>query len=48
MSFTYKPKKKKRARTHGFLARTSTTSGKKVLQSRRRKGRAKLTVSKPR
>ncbi|MDD4661742.1 MAG: 50S ribosomal protein L34, partial [Candidatus Pacebacteria bacterium] len=22
MSFTYNPKKKKRARTHGFLART--------------------------
>ncbi len=48
MSFTYKPKKKKRARTHGFLARTATTSGKKILANRRRKGRAKLTVSKPR
>jgi large subunit ribosomal protein L34 len=48
MSFTYKPKKKKRARTHGFLARTATTSGKKILTNRRRKGRAKLTVSKPR
>lgn len=48
MSFTYKPKKKKRARTHGFLARTATTSGKKILQNRRRKGRSKLTVSKPR
>ncbi len=46
MSFTYNPKRKKRARTHGFLARTATTSGRKVLRSRRRKGRAKLTVSK--
>ncbi len=44
MSFTYNPKKKKRATTHGFLVRTGTTAGKKVIQRRRRKGRAKLSV----
>jgi large subunit ribosomal protein L34 len=46
MSVTYNPKKRKRAKTHGFLARTKTAGGKKVLQSRRRKGRAALAVQK--
>ncbi|MES2994491.1 MAG: 50S ribosomal protein L34 [Patescibacteria group bacterium] len=41
---TYQPKKRKRARTHGFRARTATPSGRKLLLRRRRKGRAKLTV----
>lgn len=41
---TYQPKKRKRATTHGFLARTATAGGKKVIQRRRRKGRAKLAV----
>ncbi len=44
MSFTYKPKKKKRARTHGFLKRSETKTGSQVLARRRRKGRAKLAV----
>jgi len=44
MSFTYKPKKKKRARTHGFLSRKKTKTGRQVVSRRRRKGRAKLTV----
>lgn len=43
---TYQPSKKKRATTHGFLVRSATTSGAKVLQARRRKGRAQLTVKK--
>jgi large subunit ribosomal protein L34 len=43
---TYQPSKKKRATTHGFLVRSGTTSGRKVLSQRRRKGRAKLTVKK--
>lgn len=42
---TYQPKKRKRAKTHGFRTRTKTTSGRKLLTRRRRKGRAKLTVS---
>jgi large subunit ribosomal protein L34 len=44
MSKTYQPKKKKRANTHGFLRRKKTKTGRQVLQNRRRKGRAKLTV----
>lgn len=44
MSVTYQPKKKKRARTHGFLKRSSTPSGKKILKARRHKGRKRLTV----
>ncbi len=44
MSVTYQPKKRKRAKTHGFLTRSKTTAGRKVVRSRRRKGRKKLTV----
>jgi len=44
MSFTYNPKKKKRARTHGFMKRKMTKTGRTVIKKRRRKGRAKLTV----
>lgn len=39
-----KLKKIKRARKHGFLSRSKTGGGKKVLSSRRSKGRKKLTV----
>ncbi len=41
---TYQPKKRKRATTHGFLVRSESASGSKVLALRRRKGRAKLSV----
>ena len=44
MSQTYQPKKRKRAKTHGFLIRKSTVGGSKVLVKRRRKGRKKLSV----
>jgi large subunit ribosomal protein L34 len=44
MSVTYQPKKRKRARTHGFLSRMEASTGRKVLKRRRAKGRAKLTV----
>lgn len=44
MSQTYQPKKRKRAKTHGFLVRSRTKTGKKVIERRRKKGRAKLTV----
>lgn len=44
MSFTYNPKKRKRAKTHGFLVRQKTKSGKNVIKRRRQKGRKKITV----
>jgi len=44
MKMTYQPKKKKRAKTHGFLTRTKTIGGKNILKRRRAKGRKRLAV----
>jgi len=43
---TYQPKKRKKLKVHGFRNRMKTAGGKKVLKSRRTKGRKKLTVQK--
>lgn len=44
MSQTYQPKKRKRARTHGFLKRSRTPGGRRVLAERRRKGRKRVAL----
>ena len=44
MSQTYQPKNRKRNKTHGFLVRSTSKAGKKILQNRRRKGRTKISV----
>lgn len=46
MSVTYQPNKRKRRNTHGFLKRTKTVGGNKVLARRRQKGRTRLAVQK--
>ena len=44
MKMTFQPKKRQRAKAHGFRARMKTAGGRKVIAARRAKGRAKLTA----
>lgn len=44
MKMTFQPKKKSRSRVHGFRARMSSPSGRKVISARRSKGRKVLSA----
>lgn len=41
---TFQPKKRHRARVHGFRERMRTSGGRKVLKARRLKGRHQLAT----
>jgi len=44
MSKTYQPKKRKRAKTHGFLVRSKSKYGRNTIKRRRQIGRRRLTI----
>lgn len=44
MKRTFQPKKRKRSKVHGFMARMKSSAGRNVLKRRRLKGRKKLSA----